>query len=1054
MLKPLKNTVKNHWFFIKTSSLACILYSTTLVLGLLSTSAQAVMVEFNSTGGTTATDGLHIYIDDSTQIQVRRLNNTGQVYEPNTLPPSTNLDNGIFLRANGLVYGPDHNVTTFAPTGGMYSTRSITATSPANPSTVGDQQTATHNFGITSGPQVTVVWKYTTALDFLTAEVTLVIPSGYAVSAANPVRYYHVFDTYLGGSDNGCGFQQIDSNGKRVVGTYPPASGTTCPSSTSIPTGVSVVESFRERSGLNFSNYCASGWSSFWVNGSTNCSILQSANMSNNIATTFQDTGIGIQYNFTAAGTYTFSYDFVVGSPLVPPYDHLEIRHPGTTTLCPANVTVLACTSSTVPCPAANVVNTGTLTGSIRQVPGAPSITQTPSSFTLGSSASSATTKFQGTGAGTFTLSGQGLSATPLNGTRCWNTTSNTASCTFTVTNVPCVTGFECVETELTYNNLTTNPASRNPLYTQVSGNGFRFDVVALQSGGAQSTGYTASSGVTVELFDDSANPQPACTAYSSPVASQSITFSTGDNGRKTLPANFVLNNAYTKVRCRVSDTNVSVSGCSSDTFSVRPSSFTLSATANADATGASTTNTPVIRAGSAFGLTASTGVVGYNGVPQIDNNKIQAHTAAVQAGTVNSNFTAANATNGTATGSNFIYSEVGYFRFVANGVYDSLFTAVDSAMGDCATGFSAVGSKQACSFGNASNSNYFGRFIPDHFSITAGANTEGCDSGNFTYYGQDGLSTGFTLRAENSANVITQNYVGSFAKLGLTNWANYNFTSQGSPYSPELSASATVPTGTWVSGATSVTAKHQISRLSAMVPQSPKCADEYNFCSFSGTRTVIYGLNGFYTSGTFTNGVSCSNSVFGDPLFGTVKACYLANLPSPSVITVFARPTDSDGVTMVSAPVSLPSLFRYGRLIMPNLYGSELLPLSTTIEAQYWNGNVYQRNQLDSCSVIPANSIAMGNYRNNLTACETQISGAGTLNAGRTNANLTKPGAGNNGSVDLTINLNGASGSTCNSATASSAGNANMPWFGNNPNARATFGIFKTPVIYMRENF
>ena len=211
----------------------------------------------------------------------------------------------------------------------MYSSYAITAASPANPSSSGIQQSATSNFGISAGPQVAVVWKYTTPLDFLTAEVTLVIPATYAVSAANPVRYYHVFDTYLGGSDNGCGVRYTDTNGNQVVGTYPPTSGTTCPSSTSIPAGVSVIESFRERSGMAFSNYCASGWNSFWANGSTNCSILQSANMSNNISTTYQDTGIGIQYNFTAPGTYTFSYDFVAVS-----YTHLDVykrqlsRHP------------------------------------------------------------------------------------------------------------------------------------------------------------------------------------------------------------------------------------------------------------------------------------------------------------------------------------------------------------------------------------------------------------------------------------------------------------------------------------------------------------------------------------------------------------------------------------------------------------------------------------------------------------------------------------------------------------------------------------------------------
>jgi MSHA biogenesis protein MshQ len=937
--------------------------------------ASAATIEFNSTGGTSATNGLHIYIDDSTQIQVRRLNNTGQVYAPTALPPSTNLDNGIFLRANGLVYGPDHNVATFAPSGGMYSTRTITATTPPNPSAFGDQQTATHNFGITLGPQVTVVWKYTTALDFLTAEVTLVIPPTYAVSASNPVRYYHVFDTYLGGSDNGCGFQLTDSNGKRVVGTYPPASGTTCPSSSSIPTGVSVVESFRERSGLTFSNYCASGWNSFWINGSTNCSILQSANMSNTIATTFQDTGIGIQYNFTAAGTYSFSYDFVVGSPLVPPYDHLEIRHPGTTTLCPANITVLACTSSIVPCPAANIVNTGTLTGSIRQTPAAPSITQTPANFTIGSSASTANIVFQGSGAGTFTLTGQGLSSTPLNGTKCWNTSSSIASCSFSVTSASCVSGYECLETGLTYNNLNSSPSSRNPLYTKVSGNGFKFDIVALQSSGAQSTTYTASSGVTVQLFDDSVSPQPACSAYNSPIASQAITFVAGDSGRKTLPIDFNINNAYRKLRCRVVDSNLSpiVYGCSSDSFSIRPSNYTISSSANADNTGTNSTSTLTVKAGNNFTLTAATGLTGYNGIPKIDNTKISAHSGAIQAGSLSGSFNAANA--GTASSLAFSYSEVGYFRFSANGIYDDTFTAIDSALGDCATGFSASGNRNACNFGNTATTNFFGRFIPNHFDTVT---TQGCSTGGFTYASQP-FNTEVTAR--NFAGLITKNYDGSSSFSKTVTLSDANAVSVGSLIPATLTASA-----------------------------------------------FIAGAANALPAYTLTN-------------------------PKTAPTTIKLRATDLDNVQ--SSTTEGIANIRSGRIYLTNAYGSELLPLTVPIEAQYWNGTSYIKNQQDNCTAIPASSIAMGNYRNNLAACETQISGTSIMSTGKTTFTLSKPGVGNSGSVDLSINLNSASGLTCNSATQSSASAASIPWFGStNPSARETFGLFKTPIIYMRENF
>jgi len=54
------------------------------------------------------------------------------------------------------------------------------------------------------------------------------------------------------------------------------------------------------------------------------------------------------------------------------------------------------------------------------------------------------------------------------------------------------------------------------------------------------------------------------------------------------------------------------------------------------------------------------------------------------------------------------------------------------------------------------------------------------------------------------------------------------------------------------------------------------KCADENGYCSFSGTQNVYYGADSCYKVKTLTNGVNCSNDVFGDPLPGVAKACYV----------------------------------------------------------------------------------------------------------------------------------------------------------------------------------
>jgi len=54
------------------------------------------------------------------------------------------------------------------------------------------------------------------------------------------------------------------------------------------------------------------------------------------------------------------------------------------------------------------------------------------------------------------------------------------------------------------------------------------------------------------------------------------------------------------------------------------------------------------------------------------------------------------------------------------------------------------------------------------------------------------------------------------------------------------------------------------------------KCADESYRCNFSGTADVVFGARNSFTSPrSFSNGVDCNNTVFGDPISGVGKACY-----------------------------------------------------------------------------------------------------------------------------------------------------------------------------------
>jgi hypothetical protein len=55
------------------------------------------------------------------------------------------------------------------------------------------------------------------------------------------------------------------------------------------------------------------------------------------------------------------------------------------------------------------------------------------------------------------------------------------------------------------------------------------------------------------------------------------------------------------------------------------------------------------------------------------------------------------------------------------------------------------------------------------------------------------------------------------------------------------------------------------------------RCAGEGQACSFSGTASVVYGARSTWTAprGFSGGSVACGNAVFGDPLYGVVKACY-----------------------------------------------------------------------------------------------------------------------------------------------------------------------------------
>lgn len=214
-------------------------------------------------------------------------------------------------------------------------------------------------------------------------------------------------------------------------------------------------------------------------------------------------------------------------------------------------------------------------------------------------------------------------------------------------------------------------------------------------------------------------------------------------------------------------------------------------------------------------------------------------------------------------------------------------------------------------------------------------------------------------------------------------------------------------------------------------------------------------------SAATFSNGAGSTS---------TAAFTFAAKATPPTSIRVrAAEPAGADGVSSATAPgLEGAAPLRSGRVRLSNAYGSELLalPIPTAIEFFDTTPAAGWRTGADTCTVLSASNFAWTfpvATPNRLQACETAVTVAG---ANPTPAvRLSAPGAANNGWADLTLNLGApAAGSQCTTvggtgpaATSAGAPWLRFPWTGGadiNPTARATFGVYRSPLIYRRENY
>lgn len=386
--------------------------------------------------------------------------------------------------------------------------------------------------------------------------------------------------------------------------------------------------------------------------------------------------------------------------------------------------------------------------------------------------------------------------------------------------------------------------------------------------------------------------------------------------------------------------------------------------------------------------------------------------------------------TSGAATGTTFAWGEVGIITLTPE-------------VGDA--DYLGAGNVTGTPSGNV------GRFIPFDFALARNAPffESGCSAAGkdaFTYVGEGFTyltAPVLTVTARNRAGGTTQNYRDDF-------WKITNATLNGKTYSA-------------LAGSLDVSG---IAGVDPVIAPGGNGTGTLTFSAGTGLRftrsTPVVPFNAEIALGI--NVVDADGTVTGE-LDGSAAANPVR----------FGNATAGNGIPFSGTTVSVGKTtreMRFGRLRIENAFGSTRLDLPLTLQAQYYDANGFRTNADDNCTNVPAASIATDFAGgSNLLACETAIAPAGNLvlvNGRATGLRLRAPGTGNDGRVDLRVNLDGASGNSCTvlgAGPGAAAVNANLPhlqgnWAGGaydqDPVARATFGIYRNAneFIYFQENF
>ena len=281
------------------------------------------------------------------------------------------------------------------------------------------------------------------------------------------------------------------------------------------------------------------------------------------------------------------------------------------------------------------------------------------------------------------------------------------------------------------------------------------------------------------------------------------------------------------------------------------------------------------------------------------------------------------------------------------------------------------------------------GRFNPWQYAVTSSNLTPACSSASPFTYAREPFEVALTLQAQNKSGALTDGYRGAFVTLDIASELNIRNDRTGLAYDQE----------------------------------------DYS---------IIEGFAG---------------GTAGEARF-TVQLAWDMPLQAPAVSRAELVDSSDEVNRIAGSPYALGQTeVRFGRMVLENSHGSELLNLPVPMRAEYYDGSNFLINADDSCSGFPVNRLRLDSAVENaqtdgdIQVLPGQVSRAtlahNPLLAGDAGLSLCPPGnpactptAGNEGWVGLRLDL------------------GSRPWlrfdwdgdglYQEDPKARATFGIFR----------